>query len=1148
MSNLFALLVGINTWDPASRVRSLRGCLNDTKAVETFLLENLNVPSERVKILRDSEATREGIINAFKSHLINNAEIQKGDQIFFHYSGHGARVRDLQGIEPDGYHESLVAYDSRTPGNCDLLDKELGELLDDLAQAKGSNITVILDSCHSGSGTRDVPADENTPLSREIEADERPLPPEVAKKMAKLAGATRSVTPSVAGWVPGDMPYVLISGCRDEQLSREYEGSPTVWNGALTYFALEYLKRMSPTATYRDLHETVAAQVNGLYKSQEPQCEGQRDRIIFGGVQVERYPFITVKRVEGNTVYLDGGIVHDLREGTELALYLPDVRTRADLKGKTPVVKVRVVSADVTTAEAEIIQEAGEVRAQSEIPQFARAVITAQAYNPNLQKVALVSDGNPDSDHAMAQLRIALEGDGDQLKPSLLLQITAPEEASLVVKTLEGQYQIYDGGGKLLLQPEDFNRADEGDDTITVGALRIRQGLEGIARHRAVLNLRNEESAALDTQVKVSMRQIIPGSQGRKASDTSEPTQSDGSILLSYDPADNKTYAIEVRNDTGETLFANIFLLTSNYGIYRLYPNKGQNDSITGPFTIGLRQSGERPIGIGLAPDQITTTEHLKVILTPEPTDLAGLSQDALAVPGSKAVRGFGSFLDSMIDTVDGGTRGLKVVDFEDAGKPWVALTIPVKIVRKSDVAELPPNEEKVALSEEAGGMVLEKPAAFTGKIKVTTVEQEARALGDVPLLPLPASLSQAGYEMVQRAGARSTDPARIVLEIEVEDEATRQSITPDNPLKLHLGNLQDNDAHVLPVYFDGEDFLPAGYAVKGETVVLTHIPPAVASTAPDEVQSRGFANAIKLYIFNKKMGRKEENLGLHAVEVDDKGNVTRKPLPKSFKAGEKVCLFVHGFTSDSESIVPAPYQMLQKAEKVYDHYLSFDYESFGTSVPNNALNLSHALRDECGLHKDDGVIVHMIAHSMGGFTTRYFIQGEATKGYEIVDQVILAGAPNNGTPLATLTNGGFWVATFLLNHVPGIPFGNALGDLLTGFHEDMAGLKDLKVGSEAAQLFKSVGALPIPFLVLSGANNATETSRWQALAQKVANQSLEAIFGEGNDVVIGLSSLRQIGTKADPNLTLPEPLPCNHGGYFNLPEVVELARKFLKI
>jgi len=1133
-------------------VRPLRGCLNDTKAVETFLLENLNVPSEQIKILRDSEATREGIIAAFTAHLINNPAIQKGDQIFFHYSGHGARVRDLQGLEPDGYHESLVAYDSRTPNKCDLLDKELGELLDGLAQAKGSNITVILDSCHSGSGTRDLPIDESMPLSREIEPDERPLPPEVAAKMARLAGGNRSVTPSVAGWTPGDMPYVLIAGCRDEQLSREYEGSPTLWNGALTYFALEFLKRMPPTATYRDLHETVSAQVNGIYKSQEPQCEGQRDRKIFGGVTVERYPFIKVTSVEGKTVHLDGGIVHDLREGTELALYLPDVRTRAEIKGKSPLVRVRVVSADVTTAEAEIIQESDETRAQTTIPPFARAVITAQAYNPNVQKVALLSDGTSASDKAIADLRTALEGDGDQIKPSLLIQIAdVKDNPPFLVKAIEGKYSIYDGDGKLLLEPIDFNRADDPKNAVNatnekeVGALRAREGLEGIARHRAVLNLKNDDSALLDSDVKVALRQVVPGSKGRKASDTPEPTQSDGSIVLSYDPTEEKTYAVEVRNNTGETLFANIFLVASDYGIYRLYPNKGQNDSITGVFTIGLRQSGEFPLGVTLLKDQISSTEYLKVILTPEPTDLAGLSQDALALPGSKAVRGFGSFLDSVIHSVDGGTRGLKPVEFEDDGKPWVALTVPVKVVRKGDSTDLPLNEKEVALPEDAGAMTLEKPAAFTGKIKITSIEQEARALGDVPTLPLPASLAQAGYQMVQRPGSRSTDPARIVLEIEVEDDAMRRSITPDNPLKLHLGDLQDKDSEFLPIYFDGESFLPAGYAMDESTLVLTHLPPTVAS-ATDEVASRGFANAIKLYLFNKKLGRKEAKLGLHAVEVDEKGNVTRKSLPKLIKAGEKVCLFVHGFTSDSESIVPAPYQMLQKAGKSYDHYLSFDYESFGTSVPTNAVNLAHALRDECGLDKDDGITVHMIAHSMGGFTTRYFIQSDDTKGYEIVDKVILAGAPNNGTPLAMLANGGFWVAAFLLNHVPGIPFGNALGDLLTGFHEDMAGLQDLKVGSVAAQLFKSAGALPIPFLVLSGQNSPAETSRWQALANKVVDQSLDKIFGEENDVVIGLSSLRQIGIKADPNLTLPDPLPCNHSGYFNLPEVVELAKVFL--
>jgi hypothetical protein len=56
-------------------------------------------------------------------------------------------------IEPDHLDETLVCYDSRTDGSWDLADKELAKLIAEVAE-KNPHIVVIMDCCHSGSGTR----------------------------------------------------------------------------------------------------------------------------------------------------------------------------------------------------------------------------------------------------------------------------------------------------------------------------------------------------------------------------------------------------------------------------------------------------------------------------------------------------------------------------------------------------------------------------------------------------------------------------------------------------------------------------------------------------------------------------------------------------------------------------------------------------------------------------------------------------------------------------------------------------------------------------------------------------------------------------------------------------------------------------------
>ncbi|GET35794.1 caspase family protein [Microseira wollei] len=245
----YGRLIGI---DKYLHTKNLGGCVNDVEAIRIYLMNQLGVPENQICVLTNQAATRANILQTFEEFLIDNPDIQPGSQILFHYSGHGSQMFNPK--EPDGQNETLVPHDSRTPGVYDIPDKTLAALLDKLAERKGNNITVILDCCHSGTGTRD----SNLAQTRNVEPDHRIPPPDLDAGI--LTGASRRGA-GASGWATEGITHVLLAGCRDRELSNEHtsrDQGKEVMYGALTYFTLQALRQMTPNTTYADLHEQVA--------------------------------------------------------------------------------------------------------------------------------------------------------------------------------------------------------------------------------------------------------------------------------------------------------------------------------------------------------------------------------------------------------------------------------------------------------------------------------------------------------------------------------------------------------------------------------------------------------------------------------------------------------------------------------------------------------------------------------------------------------------------------------------------------------------------------------------------------------------------------------------------------------------------------
>lgn len=146
---LFALVIAIDNYVNED-IPDLSGCTNDAKDFTTFLTDNLCVPAQRICRLSNEGATREAILGNFRTHFINNADIQKGDAIVFFYAGHGSRVEADPAWFADGNMvETIVPHDEGSKdsdGNViyGIPDRTFDGLMRELAFKKGDNIASLL--------------------------------------------------------------------------------------------------------------------------------------------------------------------------------------------------------------------------------------------------------------------------------------------------------------------------------------------------------------------------------------------------------------------------------------------------------------------------------------------------------------------------------------------------------------------------------------------------------------------------------------------------------------------------------------------------------------------------------------------------------------------------------------------------------------------------------------------------------------------------------------------------------------------------------------------------------------------------------------------------------------------------------------------
>ena len=143
MSIKRALLIGVGDY---LMWPSLSSNYNDVQRLNRLLQTKFEFFEENIVTLNGSAASKSSIIQCLKELV---AKTEPNHVAVLTFSGHGGRFDDKKKLS--GYSETIVPYDADDTIDTHICDNELRAILESFQTA---NVTVILDSCHSGGATR----------------------------------------------------------------------------------------------------------------------------------------------------------------------------------------------------------------------------------------------------------------------------------------------------------------------------------------------------------------------------------------------------------------------------------------------------------------------------------------------------------------------------------------------------------------------------------------------------------------------------------------------------------------------------------------------------------------------------------------------------------------------------------------------------------------------------------------------------------------------------------------------------------------------------------------------------------------------------------------------------------------------------------
>ncbi|GKU07055.1 unnamed protein product [Fusarium langsethiae] len=313
------ILIGINEY-PQKDIKDLNGCVRDVDNLETFFQMHFqDVPLDIRKLASN----------------LSEQKLPTFDNV----------MREMDDVKKNGI----------------IKDYELGSHFDELA-AKGANLFVVLDCCHSGGGDRYD--SQNVRQINHLLAAGHELGTVIEPKAIQDQDSDRAGSIAPSRWTEV-RNYTLLAACHPNQFAKECRDSNGNKNGALTLTMLssiETLRHNGQFLTYKSLYSDIRAKIGLKSPGQGPNLFGKVDRPIFclGKQLTTRHATVVNTRNTDNgdiQICIDQGSIHGVHCGEIWQVY-----PHGQIQMRNPIATATIVEVGAIQAFANVPAGVGDIK------------------------------------------------------------------------------------------------------------------------------------------------------------------------------------------------------------------------------------------------------------------------------------------------------------------------------------------------------------------------------------------------------------------------------------------------------------------------------------------------------------------------------------------------------------------------------------------------------------------------------------------------------------------------------------------------------------------------------------------------------------------------------------------------------------------